>query len=141
MGATMLVNFPLFLISFAIYNMIAFLTPGVSWGDVLYSVTMQSGATWAITFGDALIALTLVFMFFEVLKATKHAARSLIDHLLSTLVFIGALVEFLLVREAATSIFAILLLIALVDVLGGWSVSVRTARRDLTVEAMPDNIP
>ena len=137
----MLVNFPLFLISFAIYNMIAFLTPGVSWGGALYSVTMQSGAVWTITFGDALIALTLVFLFFEVLKATKHAARSLIDHLLSTIVFIGALIEFVLVKEAATSIFAILLMIALIDVLGGWSVSVRTARRDLTVEAMQDNVP
>jgi uncharacterized membrane protein len=137
----MLVNFPLFLISFAIYNMIAFLTPGVSWGDTLYAVTMQSGAVWTITFGDALIAITLIFLFFEVLKATRHAARSLIDHLLSTIVFIGALVEFVLVKEAATSIFAILLMIALIDVLGGWSVSARTARRDLTVEAMQDNIP
>jgi uncharacterized membrane protein len=137
----MLVNFPLFLISFAIYNMIAFLTPGVSWDGALYAVPMRSGATWTITFGDALIAITLIFLFFEVLKATKHAARSLIDHLLSTIVFIGALVEFLLVKEAATSIFAILLMIALIDVLGGWSVSVRTARRDLTVEAMQDNVP
>jgi hypothetical protein len=137
----MLVNFPLFLISFAIYNMIAFLTPGVSWDGALYAVPMQSGATWTITFGDALIAVTLIFLFFEVLKATKHAARSLIDHLLSTVVFIGALVEFLLVKEAATSVFAILLMITLIDVLGGWSVSVRTARRDLTVEAMQDNIP
>jgi hypothetical protein len=137
----MLVNFPLFLISFAIYNMIAFLTPGVTWGGKLYDVTMQSGAVWTITFGDALIAVTLIFLFFEVLKATKHAARSLIDHLLSTVVFIGALIEFLLVKEAATSVFAILLMIALIDVLGGWSVSVRTARRDLTVEAMQDNVP
>ena len=102
----MLVNFPLFLISFAIYNMIAFLTPGVSWDGALYAVPMQSRATWTITFGDALIAITLIFLFFEVLKATKHAARSLIDHLLSTIVFIGALIEFVLVKEAATSIFA-----------------------------------
>ncbi len=136
----MLINFPLFLISFAIYNMIAFLTPGVSWSDHLFSVPMQSGATWTITFGDGLIGLSLVFLFFEVLKATKTSARSLIDHLLSTLVFIGALVEFLLVREAANSIFAILLMISLIDVLGGWSVSVRSARRDLTVEHQPENL-
>ena len=136
----MLVNFPLFLISFAIYNMIVFLTPGVSWDDTLASLPMQSGSTWMITFGDALIALSLLFLFFEVLKATKHSVRSIVDHLLSTLVFVAALVEFLLVREAATSIFAILLLIALIDVLGGWSVSVRTARRDLTVESIPDNL-
>ena len=34
----MLASFPLFLISFAIYNMIAFLTPGTSWEGALFSV-------------------------------------------------------------------------------------------------------
>ncbi len=136
----MLVNFPLFLISFAIYNMIVFLTPGVSWSDTLATVPMQSGATWTITLGDALIALSLVFLFVEVLKATRTSSRSLFDHLLSTVVFVGALVEFLLVPEAATSVFAILLTMALIDVLGGWSVSLRAARRDLTMESMPDNL-
>jgi hypothetical protein len=135
----MLANFPLFLISFAIYNMIVFLTPGVAWSDVLLTVPMQSGARWAITLGDALIALSLLFLFVEVLKATRTSSHSVFDHLLSTIVFIAALVEFLLVPQAATSVFAILLVIALIDVLGGWSVSLRGARRDLTVEAMPDS--
>ena len=136
----MLVNFPLFLISFAIYNMIVFLTPGVSWGDVLLSVPMQSGATWVITLGDSLIALSLVFLFVEVLKATRTSVRSMLDHLLSTVIFIAALVEFLLVPQAATSVFAILLVMALVDVMAGWSVSLRAARRDLTVESMPNDL-
>jgi hypothetical protein len=136
----MLVNFPLFLISFAIYNMIVFLTPGVSWGDVLLSVPMQSGATWVITLGDSLIALSLVFLFVEVLKATRTSVRSMFDHLLSTVIFIAALVEFLLVPQAATSVFAILLVMALVDVMAGWSVSLRAARRDLTVESMPNDL-
>ena len=136
----MLVNFPLFLISFAIYNMLVFLTPGVAWSDVLATVPMQSGATWSITMGDALIALSLIFLFFEVLKATRTSARSMFDHMLSTLVFIGALVEFLIVPQAATSVFAILLVMALIDVMAGWSVSMRAARRDLTVESMPDNL-
>ena len=136
----MLVNFPLFLISFAIYNMLVFLTPGVAWSDVLATVPMQSGATWSITMGDALIALSLIFLFFEVLKATRTSARSMFDHMLSTLVFIGALVEFLIVPQAATSVFALLLVMTLIDVMAGWSVSMRAARRDLTVESMPDNL-
>ena len=81
-----------------------------------------------------LIAFTLFLLFFEVLKAARNTARSVFDHVLSTLSFIGALVEFLLVREASTSTFAILLIIALVDVLGGWSVAVRTARRDFSID-------
>jgi hypothetical protein len=136
----MLVNFPLFLISFAIYNMIAFLTPGVLWSDALAAVPMQSGVTWTITLGDTLIAVSLIFLFAEMIKATRTSSRALFDHLLSTVVFIGALVEFLLVPQAATSVFAIILLMALIDVLAGWSVSLRSARRDLTVESMPENI-
>jgi len=133
----MLFSFPLFLITFAIYNMIAFLTPGVSWTGVVFSVSMQSGAVWEITAADCLIALALVFLLAEVLKATRSYSRTIVDHLLSTLVFIGALVEFLLVRQAATSVFATLLLISLVDVIGGWVVSMSSARRDIQVDNLP----
>lgn len=137
----MLANFPLFLISFAIYNMIVFLTPGVSWNDVLFSVPMQSGARWMVTLGDGLIALSLLFLFVEVLKATRGSAPSAFDLVFSTIVVIAALAEFVLVPQAATSVFAILLLIALIDVLAGWSMSFRASRRDLTVEPMPDTTP
>ena len=130
-----MVAFPLLLIAFAIYNMIAFLTPGVSWTTPLFSLTMPSQALWAVTAGDVLIAFALFLLFFEVLKAARNTARSVFDHVLSTLIFIGALIEFLLVKEAGTSVFAILLIIALVDVLGGWSVAVRTARRDFSIDS------
>jgi hypothetical protein len=129
-----MVAFPLLLIAFAIYNMVAFLLPGISWTAVMFSLRMPSGVEWAISASDLLIAFALFLLFFEVLKAARNAARSIFDHVLSTLIFIGALVEFLLVTEAGTSTFAILLIIALVDVLGGWSVAVRTARRDITVD-------
>jgi hypothetical protein len=129
-----MVAFPLLLISFAIYNMIAFLWTGTSWTAAMFSVRMPSGADWAVSAGDFLVAFTLFLLFFEVLKAARNTARSIFDHVLSTLIFIGALVEFLLVPQAGTSTFAILLIIALVDVLGGWSVAVRTARRDFSID-------
>ncbi len=134
----MLGNFPLIVVSFAIYNMVAFLFQGVNWSDPLYSISMMSGAAWTITTGEALIALSLMFLFFELVKAARPGSHSIVDHLLSTAVFIGALVEFLLVRAAGTSVFAILVLIALVDALGGWSISVRTARRDVSIEPHPE---
>ncbi len=129
-----MVAFPLLLIAFAIYNMIAFLTPGVLWSGRLFGVNMPSGVEWVVTVGDLLIAFALFLLFFEVIKAARNTARSIFDHVLSTLIFIGALLEFLLVKEASTSVFAILLIIALVDVLGGWSVAVRTARRDFSID-------
>jgi hypothetical protein len=50
------------------------------------------------------------------------------------MVFVGALIEFLLVPQAATSTFALIVLIALIDVIGGYTVSIRTARRDFSIE-------
>ncbi len=129
-----MVAFPLLLIAFAIYNMVAFLLPGTSWTAAVFSLGMPSGVIWSISASDLLIAFALFLLFFEVLKAARNTARSIFDHVLSTLIFIGALVEFLLVPEAGTSTFAILLIIALVDVLGGWSVAVRTSRRDISID-------
>lgn len=129
-----MVAFPLLLIAFAIYNMVAFLLVGTSWTAPMFALRMPSGVDWQVSAGDLLIAFALFLLFFEVLKAARNSARSIFDHVLSTLIFIGALVEFLLVPEAGTSTFAILLIIALVDVLGGWSVAVRTARRDFSID-------
>jgi hypothetical protein len=44
------------------------------------------------------------------------------------------LIEFLLVRQAGTSAFFILLMISLVDVIAGFIVTLRTAQRDMTIE-------
>jgi hypothetical protein len=56
-----------------------------------------------------------------------------IDHLLSTFVFVAFLVEFLLVKGAAHSVFFTLMIITLIDVLAGFSVSIRAAGRDVNL--------
>jgi hypothetical protein len=128
-----LLGFPLLLVPLAVYNIMTFLIP-VDWNTVIVTVRMISEGEWKITFSDALLALAIVMLFFETVKATRTSSRSIIDHMLSTLVFVGALVEFLLVKQAATSPFALLVLICLVDVIGGYTVSIRTARRDYSIE-------
>ena len=125
-----LVGFPLLLISIAIYAVIAFLMPGVSWTAPLTSVRMISGAEWSMTLSDLLIAFSLVLLFAEILKATRTGQKSIMDHILSMLVFILALVGFLLLPQAATSTFVIIMLICLVDVVAGFSITIRTAQRD-----------
>jgi hypothetical protein len=56
-----------------------------------------------------------------------------IDHLLSTFVFVAFLVEFLLVQGAAHAVFFVLMVISLIDVLAGFSVSLRSAGRDVSI--------
>jgi hypothetical protein len=60
--------------------------------------------------------------------------RGLMDHVLSMLLFIVMLVEFLLVQRAGTSTFFILMVISLVDVLAGFIITARTAQRDIQIE-------
>ena len=128
-------GFPLLLITFAIYNIIAFLMPGVSWTGTLMDVHMMSGADWTMSAGDILIALAVILLFGELMKSTRIGMRSVVDHALSLILFLAMLVEFILVRQAGTSTFFLLLVISFVDVLGGFAVSLRSAQRDLTVES------
>lgn len=129
-----LVGFPLLLIPFAIYNMIAFLLPGIGWTQEMVRIHMVSGADWTLTPGELLISIGVVVLFFEMLKATRLSTRTIVDHVLSTLLFIGMIVEFLLVKQAASGTFFLLLVISFVDVAGGFTITIRTAQRDITVE-------
>lgn len=132
-----LLGFPLLLVPFAIYNIIAFLWAGVSWSDVATRVHLVSGGEWSMSAGDILIAVSLVFLFGEIVKATRIGTRAVVDHGLSLLLFLAMMVEFLLVPQAATATFFLLMAISLVDVLAGFAVTLRTAQRDLTVESLP----
>ncbi len=133
-----ILGFPLLLVPFAIYNIIAFLMPGVSWTGVVTNVRIVSGADWTMSAGDMLIVLAILLLFAETMKSTRIGVRSVVDHGLSLVVFLAAMVEFLLVPQAATSTFFLLLVISFVDVLGGFAVTLRTAQRDLTIDG---NLP
>ena len=129
-------GFPLLLIPFAIYNIIAFLMPGVTWTGVVATVHMMSGADWTMSAGDILIALAIVLLCGEVMKSTRIGIRTVVDHSLSLILFLGMLVEFILVKQAATATFFLLLVVSFIDVIGGFAVTLRSAQRDLTVEGV-----
>jgi hypothetical protein len=127
-------GFPLLLIPFAIYNMIAFLTPGVSWTTPVATIHMVSGQDWVLTWEDLLLAFTILLLAVEILKSTRMGMRSIVDHVLAMALFIGMLVEFLLVRQAGTSTFFLLTMIGLVDVLVGFIVSIRSSQRQVELQ-------
>jgi hypothetical protein len=127
-------GFPLLLIPFAIYNMVAFLLPGVGWTQTVTTVHMMSGQDWVLTWEDVLLGFSILLLWIEIIKATRIGMRSIMDHVLSLLVFIAMLVEFLLVARAGTSTFFLLMLIALVDALAGFVVGARSTQRQIEVE-------
>ena len=129
-----LIGFPLLVIPFAIYNMIAFLTPGMAWTDKAASIRLISGQDWMMTPQDILLAFSVLLLAVEILKSTRMSMRAIVDHVLSMILFIAMLVEFLLVKQAGTSTFFILMVISLVDVMAGFIVTIRTAQRDLQID-------
>jgi len=127
-------GFPLLLIPFAVYNMIAFLTPGVGWTTPVATIHMMSDQDWVLTWEDLLIAFAILLLAVEMMKATRMGMRSIVDHILAMALFIVMLVEFLLVRQAGTSTFFLLTMIGLVDVLVGFIVSIRSSQRQVEIE-------
>jgi hypothetical protein len=129
-----LVGFPLLLVPFAIYNIVAFLMPGVSWTGTLATVHMKSGADWAMSGGDVLVTLAVLLLFVEAVKVVRIGRRGVVDHGLALLLFGGMLAEFVLVKQAASATFFLILVMSFFDVVGGFVLPMRSPRRDLVIE-------
>ena len=71
-----MLGFPLLLIPFAIYNIIAFLMPGVSWTGTIATVRMVSDADWTMSAGDILVACAIVLLCGEIIKSTQIGRAS-----------------------------------------------------------------
>jgi hypothetical protein len=128
-------GFPLLLVPFAIYNIIAFLMPGIAWTASVTTVHMMSGQDWVLTWEDVLIAFSIFLLWIEIIKSTRGGMRSVMDHILAMGLFIAMLVEFLLVPQAGTSAFFLLMIIGLVDVLAGFIIGMRSGRRQVEIDA------
>ncbi|MGD9767276.1 MAG: hypothetical protein AB7U62_06490 [Pseudolabrys sp.] len=134
-----LVGFPLLLIPFAIYNIIAFLIPGVGWTDALTRVSFPAGGEWAMSLGDILVALSILLLLVEVIKAYRTGGRYVMDHLLSALLFVAMAAEFYLVPRATTATFFLMLVASFADVIGG-VVAMRRRRADVVAAAPVETV-
>jgi len=128
-----LIAFPLLLIPFVLYNMIAFLLD-MDFGTVLFSIPLLSGRSMAVSTGDLLVLFGIVLLYVEILKATRLASRAIMDHVLSFVLFIVMVIQFIAVGRAATSTFLMLIALSFVDVIGGFTVTIRTAQRDIALD-------
>jgi len=132
-------GFPLLLVPFAVYNIVAFIfrLPDDFWTTRATVVHMMSGQEWVVTWEDLLIAFAILLLWVELIKATRIGMRSVMDHILAMALFIAMLVEFLLVKQAGTSTFFLLMTIGLVDVLAGFIIGMRAGRRQVEVDVPP----
>lgn len=130
---TYIISLPVLAIVIAVY-----LVLGAGGGLMLdadaYTVPLASGAAMTLRVGDFFTLAGLLALFVEMLKAARAGRGTIVDHMLSTAVFVGALLCFLLLGIAGTSTFFVLTVMTLVDVVAGFSVSIFSTRRDFSVE-------
>lgn len=138
----MLIALPLLVIPVVLYNIVV-LTGGAGAAelgaataeaglrDSLFTVPMASGAMWSVGVGDLILFLSLILLFFELLKSTSSQKVAIVNHALSMILFVVCLVEFLLIPGFATSTFFLVLAMVLLDVLAGFIVTIIAARRDM----------
>jgi hypothetical protein len=112
-----------------IYWLVALVAPDAL-GRTVLSVNLPSGAAFTLTTAHLLLVLGLVALYLEILKSTS--AVQIIDHVVALAGFIISLVAFLLAPRLGTSDFVLLLLMQLIDVIAGFSVSMTAARRATT---------
>ena len=142
-----MIGFPLLIVPFTIYNMIAFLTP-FAWNTKLFEFRLPSGLMWEPTASDAFILFSLLMLLLEFIKATKHG-KSFIEHFLSFVLAGAAGAEFVMVNPNAimgqltsplqmgNSTFMLFVAICAVDFFAGFAAALRRARRMVVVEEVP----
>ena len=121
---------PLLAFALAAYAVFALIAGSLLTAPIV-EATLPSGAVWSFGFGDLVVALGLILLFLEILKATRTSAAAALDHALSMLVCVLALLGFLLVPALGTTDFLLLFLMTVIDVIAGFTVSLMGARRDI----------
>ena len=97
----------------------------------LFSMSTASGGVWSAQLGDLIIFASLAILFVELLKSTTSRNVAIVNHLLSVVLFIVCLLEFLLLQAFATSAFFLLTTMVLLDVLAGFIITIVASRRDI----------
>ncbi|MCJ8324908.1 MAG: hypothetical protein HRU29_09865 [Rhizobiales bacterium] len=116
---------------FAVLNYCIFM--GIDLTAKLTQFDMISGQVLEVNFGDILILVGLLCLFVDILKSVRTSVGSVIEHAFSTILLIAAIVEFLMLKQAGTMVFLVITFMMLIDVVGGYSVTIGTARRDFSM--------
>ena len=125
-------SIPLLVLVVGIYNAMAFGSSDAL-ESVLWSTPLGSGANWSFSGNDMILSLAVILLYAEILKSTRSGMASVLDHMLSLGLFVGCLLEFLFVPQVGTSTFFLIILITLLDVVAGFTITISSSTRDINV--------
>ncbi len=105
--------------------------------DVLFHIELPSGAFWKPSLGDLVVLVGLITLYIEIFKSTRTSSISIVDHTLSTIVFVAFLVSWMVfpwtIGEKSNSTFLLLTVMAFIDVIAGFTITIAAARRDFSM--------
>ena len=99
----------------------------------LFRMPMMTSSPWTFTLGDLVLFLGLICLFAEIIKSASSRTDAMVNHALSMLLLVFCVIAFLLFPGFSTSVFFLLMVMALLDVLAGPVISIVAARRDFGV--------
>lgn len=128
---------PLTIVPLILYNVIAFVFAGGEatspiWNSNLFTLTLTSGQPWTPTLAGLIQVVAVCLLGAEILKGVRYSKRSVLDTIVSSVVMVVYVVEFLAVSAAATSTFFLLTVIAIVDVATGIAITLGAAKRGMS---------
>ncbi|WP_159712100.1 hypothetical protein [Geminicoccus flavidas] len=112
---------PLLILVVGAYNFMVLTGAGVEWD--LLRFFLPSGALLALQFGDLLVMVGIILLYLEIWKSLRVDRRPFFDRALSMGLLAIVLIEFLLLDRFGTSTYALILILCLMDVIAGFTVS------------------
>ena len=128
-----LVAFPLLLIPFALYNMVVFLL-NMPFTETVFAIPLVSDRRLPVSVGDLVVAIGMLLLYVEVMKAARPGGKGIMDHVLSFVLLLAIAGELVLVPRASTVTLLLLAVLGFVDLLTGISLSLRARRRRVIEE-------
>ena len=128
-----ILSIPILALVIVAYNIFGATGSQIEADSLVLDWALPSGAAVFFKAGDIFVVAGLVALFFEILKAARASTSIILDHMLSTATFVVALIEFILVPFCGTVAFFLIMVMTLIDVVAGFSVSILGARHDFSV--------
>ncbi|HRX70946.1 MAG: hypothetical protein KDJ22_07895 [Candidatus Competibacteraceae bacterium] len=123
-------SIPLLAFVVAAYTVLALAAPG--WlAATLFGLPLLSGVVLWFRGGDLLLVIGLLLLCVEIYRATSSSTAAILNHVLSLVVFIIALIELIIMPQMANMTFFLIVLMTVSDVIAGFTVTISTARRDI----------
>lgn len=127
--------FPLLALPMVYYNFMVFAVIGTdpaavnAWlASPAFQLTMFSGAVWSMTQADVILAASMGLLFIEVLKSVGSPMLSLVNHGIAVMTLLIYVVEFISFPGFTTSVFFLLALMQLIDVIAGYTITIVATR-------------